>query len=287
MMKNHFENQVVIITGASAGIGRALAINASRQGAKVVLAARRVEKLQQTADECHQGGGEVLVVPTDVADELQCRNLVEKTVQTFGRVDMLINNAGMAVTALLQDFSSLDLFRKTMDVNLYGAVYCTYYALPYLKQTRGRIVAVSSLGGKATIPYNTPYCTSKFGMHGFFDALRMELFSSGVSVTIVCPSWVATEFHAAQLNQNGTPRGQEAGADYYSSRTMSADRCARLILKAAHRRKREIWMGAGWATVWLKLLAPGLLDWIAVKLFLGSAVRRAVKARQSRNVSGT
>ncbi len=210
MRPDVFRDQAVIVTGASAGIGKALALQLARQGARVAIAARRAERLEQVAEECHLLGAEVLVVPTDVSDEAQCKALVESTVAAFGRLDMLINNAGLAATALFDEFPDLSLFRHTMDVNFYGAVYCTYYALPYLKQTQGRIVAISSLGGKAAIPYNTPYCASKYGMHGFYDSLRMELYQHGVSVTVICPWWVATEFHAAQLTKDGTPRGASA-----------------------------------------------------------------------------
>ncbi len=159
--------------------------------------------------ECRELGGEALVVPTDVSDEAQCKALVEKTLAAFGRLDMLINNAGLAASALFDEFPDLNLFRHTMAVNFYGAVYCTYYALPYLKQTRGRIVMVSSLGGKTALPYNTPYCASKYGLHGFADALRMELSQSGVSVTVICPWWVRSEFHAVQMNKDGARAGGE------------------------------------------------------------------------------
>lgn len=276
-----FRGQVVIVTGASAGIGKALALLLAGQGAKVVIAARRAERLEEIASECRLLGAEVLVVPTDVADEAQCKALVERTLAVFGRLDMLICNAGLAASALFDDFPDLSLFRHTMDVNLYGAVHCTYYALPYLKQSRGRIVAVSSLGGKAAIPYNTPYCTSKYGMHGFYDALRMELYQHGVSVTLICPWWVATEFHAAQLTKDGTPRGAARGKDMYTSRTMSAERCAEITLQAAHKRSREVLMGPGPLAVWLKVLAPGFVDWLAVKVFLEPAIRRA-RAAQAR-----
>ncbi|MFT3894323.1 MAG: SDR family oxidoreductase [Anaerolineales bacterium] len=215
MKKDAFRDQVVIVTGASAGIGEALALLLAKSGAKVVIAARRAERLEQIAESCRMFCGEVLVVPTDVRDELQCKTLIDRTINTYGRLDMLINNAGMAASALFDEFPDLCLFKQTMDVNFYGAVYCTYYALPYLKQTRGRIVAVSSLGGKTAIPYNTPYCSSKYAMHGFYNSLRMELYRSGVSCTLVCPSWVATEFHEAQLNKEGERRGPR-GRDYYN-----------------------------------------------------------------------
>ena len=273
MKADAFRDQTVIVTGASSGIGRALALQLAGQGAKVALAARRADLLEQVAAACRQAGGEALAVPTDIADEVQCRMLVEKTVATFDRLDLLVNNAGLAVIARLEDYSNLDLFRHTMDVNFYGAVSCTYHALPYLKRTHGRIVAISSLGGKAALPYNTPYVASKFAMHGFFDSLRMELMQHGVSVTIICPSWVVTGFNEARLDKNGVPKG-ESGRAIYSKKTMSAGRCAEITLQAAAKRRREVLMGPGHLAAWLNVLAPGLVDWIAVNLFLKAAARR-------------
>lgn len=280
MKPDTFRDQVVIVTGASAGIGKALALQLADQGAKVTLAARRAERLEQLAIECRQRGGEVLVVPTDITNETQCKTLVEKTIAAFGRLDMLINNAGMAVVALFDQLPDLHLFKYTVDVNFIGSVHCTYYALPYLKQSRGRIVAISSMGGKAAIPYNTLYIASKYALHGFYESLRMELATHGVSITVICPWWVATEFHEAQLNKEGMPRG-ERGRTIYTRRTMNADRCAEITLDAAIKRRREILMGPGILAVWLKALSPGLLDWMAVKMVLEPAIRRA-RAGQDR-----
>lgn len=275
MKADAYRGQVVIITGASAGIGKALALHLARQGAKLAIAARRIDRLEQVATECRGLGGEVLAVPTDVSEESQCKELVEKTVGVFDGLDMLINNAGLAVLSFLADYPDLQLFRHTMNVNFYGAVNCTYYALPYLKQTQGRIVAISSVGGKAAIPYNTPYCASKYALHGFYDALRMEVSGSGVSATVICPWWVVTEFHEAQMDKNGVPYGPR-GRAIYSRRMMSADRCAEITLRAAYNRRREVLMGPGTLIVWLKLLSPRLMDWMALA-FLKSAARRTQK----------
>ncbi len=274
MKRNAFYDQAVIITGASAGVGRALALRLAAQGAKIALAARREDRLNQLANQCRELGGTALAIPTDIADESQCKALVDQTTAAFGGLDMLINNAGLAASALFDEYPSLELFRHTMDVNFYGAVHCTYYAVPFLKQRLGRVVGVSSLGGKAPLPYNTPYCASTYALHGFYDALRMELAAHGVSCTVVCPWWVSTEFHEAQLDRNGTPRGPR-GRAYYTRDTMSADRCAQIILAAAWRRRREVLMGPGLLAVWLKLLAPGFLDWLTIKIFLEPVIRRA------------
>jgi len=273
-MKDIFRDQVVIVTGASAGIGKSLALLLARQGAKVVIAARRGDRLAEVAAECSTCDGEWLVMPTDVSDEAQCKLLIEETVSAFGRLDMLINNAGLAASARLDEFPDLHLFKHTMDVNFYGAVYCTYYALPYLEKTHGRIVAVSSLGGKSAIPYNTPYCASKYAMHGFYDSLRMELRQHDVSCTVVCPWWVATEFHEMQTNKDGVARGPR-GRAYYTKNTMTSDQCAHIILNAAYKRRREVLMGPGALAVWIKLIAPGFLDWLTFKVFIEPLIRRA------------
>ncbi len=269
-----FENQVVIVTGASAGIGKSLAVQLASQRAKVVIAARRLERLERIAEDCRGMGAEVLTVATDVSDELQCKALVEKTLAAFGRLDMLINNAGSGVTALLEDLPDLHLFKQTMDVNFWGTVFCTYYALPYLKQTKGRIVAISSLGGKVPLPYNTPYISSKFALQGFMGSLRMEQMHNGVSITVICPSWVVTEFHEVQVDKNGTPKGAR-GRAIYSKDTMTADRCAAITLGAAAHRRREVLMGPGVLASLLMAIAPGLVDWAAVNIFLKSVLRRA------------
>jgi len=273
MNADAFHDQVVIVTGASAGIGQFLALQLAKQRAKVAIAARRAERLEQVAAECRARGSEVLVVPTDVSDELQCQALVEKTVAAFGRLDMHINNAGLAVAALFREYANLNLFRHAMEVNFYGAVHCTYYALPYLMQTKGRIVTISSLGGKSGLPANTSYTASKYALHGFFDSLRMELSPHDVSVTLICPYWVVTEFHEAMLDKEGSPRGQQ-GRAIYTKKMMTAERCAEITLEAAYKRRREVLMGPGRLLVWLKLIAPGFLDWLSIKTILEPIIRR-------------
>lgn len=267
MNTTNFHSKAVIITGASSGIGRALALQLADQGACMALAARNAERLEALAAECTQRGGKAIAVPTDVTDEKQCQALVEQAISAFGQLDMLINNAGMGAIGLFEELPDLTLFKRVMDVNFYGAVYCTYYALPHLKKTQGRIVNISSMGGKLPIPYNTNYISSKYAMHGFSDSLRMELDAAGVSVTVICPYWVVTEFHERQVDRFGTPVGPK-GRALYTDRMMTANQCAQIILKAAERRKREVLMGPGWSAVWMKMIAPGLMDRMIIKMLL-------------------
>ena len=182
MKTTTFKDQVVIVTGASSGIGRALALQLASEGACLSLAARNAERLEKLAQECDELGGQAIPVPTDVADQAQCHRLIDATVQQFGRIDMLVNNAGITLVGKFEQLPDLELFQQVMAVNFNGLVGCTYYALPYLQDTAGRIVNVSSLGGKLAIPYNTSYIASKFAVTGFSDSLRMELRKEGVSV---------------------------------------------------------------------------------------------------------
>lgn len=280
MKQNAFQDQVAIVTGASSGIGRAIALQLASQGAKVVLAARRIELLKEAAELCRQAGGEALAVQTDVTDETQCKALIDKTIAQFGRLDMLVNDAGLAVIARLEDYADLSLFKHVMEVNFYGGVYCTYYALPHLINSRGRIVAMSSMGGKAPLPYNSPYIASKFAMHGFFDSLRIEMMKYSVSVTIICPFWVVTGFHEAQMDKNGLPKGP-GGRAIYSEKMMTAERCAEITIKAAHKRKRELLMGPGHLVTWLRLLAPEMIDRYTIS-FLKATVRRQQENQQKK-----
>lgn len=272
-MQNTFREKTVIVTGASSGIGKALSLRLSDEGAWLALAARNAQRLDALAGECQQRGSKATAIPTDVADESQCRALIQRTQEMYGHIDMLVNNAGIDVVSKLEDLSDLHLFRRVVDVNFYGTVHCTYYALPYLKETRGRIVNISSLGGMLAIPFNTSYVASKFAVIGFSDSLRMEVEQAGVSVTVICPSLVVTEFHERYLDENGQPKGS-AGRAIYTEHTMTADQCAHIVLRAARRRKRQVVMQPGPLALWLKLIAPGLVDRLTISRFLRPAVKR-------------
>jgi short-subunit dehydrogenase len=272
-MRNTFKERTVIITGASSGIGKALALQLADEGAWLALAARNAQRLDSLAEECEQRGGKALAIPTDVADESRCRALVQRTQEIYGRIDTLVNNAGIDVVAKLEDLPDLTLFKHVIAVNFYGTVYCTYYALPYLKETRGRIVNMSSLGGMLAIPLNTSYVASKFAVIGFSDSLRMEVKQAGVSVTAICPSLVVTEFHERYLDKDGHSKGP-AGRAIYTEQTMTADQCAQIVVRAARRRKRQVVMQPGPPALWLKLIAPGWVDRLTISRFLRPAVKR-------------
>lgn len=258
--------KVIVITGASEGIGAELARQWAARGkadSALVLAARNVQRLEAVAAECRQHGAQVRVQPCDVSVQDDCQRLIHDTVQAHGRIDTLVNNAGMSAQALLHEVPDLAWYETLMRINHWGSVWCTHAALPHLRESRGRIVAVSSLAGLVGVPGRTAYCATKFAMTGFFEALRVELAHAGVSVTIAYPGVVATDIRYRGYNAHGQAAGKsgldEAGA-------MSVQTCARLILDGAEARQRDIVMSTkGKLGRWLKLLAPGVVDRLALK----------------------
>jgi short-subunit dehydrogenase len=254
MNKSIFQDNVVIVTGASSGIGRELAYQVAARGARLVLAARDVTRLEITAERCRQAGAKTVVVPTDVTNSEQCRALVQSTLQEYGHLDTLINNAGTSVTANLEEYPDPSALEQLVQINYLGSAYCTFYALPYLKQSQGRIAAVCSMAGVTGFPGLSGYAASKHAMSGFFESIRMELKPCGVSVTIVYPASVASHFENNSVGKNLLPGGM-----------MPVETCARLTLEAVAKRRRELYMAPGGkAVLWIKLIAPGLLDKISV-----------------------
>jgi short-subunit dehydrogenase len=256
---------VVIITGASDGIGAELARQmAQEEGSKLalVLAARGADKLEKVAEQCRQRGAQVLVRPTDVGQEDACRGLITDTVARFGRIDTLVNNAGMSAHALLEEVTDLGWYEQLMRINLWGSAWCTHAALPHLIASKGRIVVVSSLAGLVGVPGRTAYSATKFAMTGFFEALRVEMVPHGVSVTLTYPGVVATEIRYRGFNAEGQAAGK-SGLDERGA--MSIEECARLIRVGAQRRQREVVMSAkGKLARWMKLIAPSLVDKLAL-----------------------
>ena len=258
-----FRNKVVVVTGASAGIGRALCLALASQQPRLVLAARDKDRLQQVADACRALGAETLVVPTDVSSDAACQRLVSRAVSSYGGLDVLVNNAGFSMRARLEDVSDPALFERLMRVNYFGPVYLTYYALAELKKSRGLIVVISSLTGLAGVPTRTGYAASKHALIGFFDSLRIELEGTGVGVTVVCPDFVVSEIDRRAAGADGQPLGDKAISH---QGIMTAERCAQLTVAAMEKRKRLLVPSVrGRLGRWLKLLAPGLLDWMSAR----------------------
>jgi short-subunit dehydrogenase len=257
-----FTGKTIIITGASAGIGRALAIVLSQRGSNVALAARNEAGLQDTAHRCRQSGGQAIVINTDVSDPLACQQLIEHTVKAFGQIDGLVNNAGTSFISRFDEISDLSIFEKVMQINYLGAVYCTHAALPYLKQSQGLLVAISSLCGKTGVPLRSGYVASKHAMQGFFDTLRIELLETGVDVLVVSPGFVATDIREKAFKGDGTLWGRSHRDE--SHHTMPLETCVNQILRGMSARKREVIMTPkGKLIPWAKLIVPRLVDKIA------------------------
>ncbi|HEX2011501.1 MAG TPA: SDR family oxidoreductase [Roseateles sp.] len=260
--------KVVVITGASDGIGAELARQwAQRDGPalNLVLAARSLDKLAGVAAQCQALGAQVLALRCDVAIQADCRALIDAAIARFGHLDVLVNNAGISAHALLSEVRAEDLgwYEGLMRVNFWGSVWTTHAALPHLKASEGRIVAVSSLAGLVGVPGRTAYSASKFAMSGFFEALRAELAGDRVSVTLAYPGVVATQIRHHGLNARGQPLGRSSLDE---SGAMTVQTCARLILEGTQGRRREIVMTAkGRLGRWLKLLTPGLVDRLALR----------------------
>jgi short-subunit dehydrogenase len=262
-----FTGKTILLTGASEGIGRALALELATDKPNLALAARSPERLAQVAAECATLGAQVLTVPMDVTDPAACRAFVEQSAARFGHIDVVVNNAGVTMWARFDAVADLELFRQVMNVNYFGSVYLTAAALPYLKQSRGLIVAVASLAGLTGVPERTGYAASKHAMVGFFDSLRIELTGTGVDISIVAPDFVVSQIHRRALGPDGRPLGH---SPMQERQIMTAESCARLIRRAMQRRERLlITSRRGRIGRYLRPLIPRIIDNITAR-----AIRR-------------
>ena len=261
MAETAFRDNVTVITGASAGIGLEVGKQLAQQGAALVLAARNPALLADAAESCRALGARVIAIPTDVSDKEQCRRLIDAALEEFGRIDTLINNAGISMHARFDELHDIDAVERITAINYFGAVYCTWFALPHLKKTRGRIVAISSLTGKNGVPTRTLYAGTKHAMAGFFDSLRIELRDNGVSVTVIYPGFVDTEIAERALGPDGRPLGTRP---VVKNAIMTVQQCARLTVEAAADRKREVIMTRrARIGMILKAVWPDVIDRIA------------------------
>ena len=259
--------KIIVITGASDGIGAEIArqLAASHKSdVGLVLAARKMDALEGVAAQCEASGAQTLCVRTDVGVREDCSSLIAQTLAKFGRIDALINNAGISAQALFEEVAAdkLTWYEDVMRVNHWGSVWCTHAALPQLIEAKGSIVAVSSLAGIVGVPGRTAYSASKFAQTGFFEALRAEMKTHGVSVTTAYPGVVLTQIRQHGLNAQGQALGssglKEEGA-------MTVQECASLIIAGMNQREREVVMTTkGKLGRWLKLLAPALVEKMAL-----------------------
>lgn len=260
--------KVVIITGASSGIGLASAKEFASKGDCVVLAARNIAKLKSTVTVLQNLHGEevrlgdkmvpkFLAVETDVVKEEDCRNLIARTVEVYGRIDVLVNNAGISMRAMFKDLD-LSVIKNLMDVNFWGTVYCTKYALPYLLETKGSVVGVISIAGFKGLPARTGYSSSKFAIYGFLDTLRVEHLHDGLHVMIFAPGFTASNIRFTALTADGSAQGETPRDE---GKMMSAEEVAARLVKGVYKRKAQIILTPiGKLTVWLNKFFPRLVD---------------------------
>lgn len=257
------QNKVIIITGASSGIGKALAEKYASEGWNLVLAARRISLLKELEKKFKNT--EVLSVETDVTKELDCKNLIDSAVSKFGRIDVLINNAGISMRASIEDVE-MDVLRKLMDVNYWGTVYCSKFALPHLLKQRGSLVGVISVGGYIGLPGRTGYSASKFAVRGFLDTVRVEYLKAGLHVLVAAPGFTTSEIRKHALVANGSQQGHTPRNE---NRMMSAEDCANRIYKAIKRRQRKIIISLfdGKMVVLIAKLWAWIIDQILYRVF--------------------
>ena len=256
------KNKIVIITGASGGIGEALAKKFSSEGSIVVIAARQIEKLETLKMELEAAGGKVLAVVCDVSKESDCKNLIDQTIKAFGKIDVLINNAGISMRALFNDLD-LDVIKKVMDINFWGAVFATKFALPHLLKSKGSVVGVSSIAGKKGLPGRTGYSASKFALEGFLETLRTENIKNDLHVLVACPGFTASNIRKSSLSKDGSSQGESPRTE---NRMMSPEVVANHIYLATIKRKRDLVLTLnGKLTVWLNKFFPAMMDRIVYK----------------------
>ena len=255
--KNKFKDKVIIITGASSGIGKACAIEFANNKAKLVLAARREDELKKVENKINQEGGEAISVITDVKNIEDCKNLIDKTVEKYGKIDVLINNAGISMRASFEELD-LSVIKNLMDTNFYGGVYCTKFALPYLLKQKGTVIGISSISGLTPLPGRTGYSASKHAVDGFLNTLRLENMKKGLNVLVVHPGFTSSNIRNMALNKNGNPQEETPRNE---AEMMSAERVAQIIAKATYKRERDLILTPqGRLVVWLHKNFPSITD---------------------------
>lgn len=257
MKIKYFTDKVIIVTGASSGIGLATAKLFASMNAKVVMAARSFDKLEAIRAEMPDPD-KVLCVKTDVSVEEDCKNLIQQTVESFGRIDILVNNAGISMRAMFIDLD-LDVVRRLMDTNFWGTVYCTKYALPYLLESKGSVVGVISTAGYLGLPGRTGYSASKFAIRGFLNTLRVEHRYDGLHVMVFAPGFTASNIRNVALLADGTPQGMTPRNE---ENMMTAERVAQRMAYGLRVRKNELLLTpVGKITKFFTFALPRFVEW--------------------------
>lgn len=248
--------KTIIITGASSGIGKALSLECMRMGMQVVMAARNLQAMEEIVIQAGSPA-EVLVVKTDVSKQDDCRLLIEAAVNRFGTIDILINNAGLSMRALFTE-TKIDVLERLMAVNFWGTVYCTKYALPFLIESRGSLVGISSIAGQKGLPARSGYSASKFAMQGFMETIRIENLKNDLHVLVACPGFTASGIRQTALTGDGTLQGESPRQE---EKMMSAELTAWHIMRAVKKRKRSLVLTPmGKLTVGLNKFFPAWVD---------------------------
>lgn len=261
-MSAHFKDKVVVITGGTDGIGKALVEKLLDMGAKVATCGRNSDKLYQL--QASHPSAALHTMVADVSNENDCRRFMEMTIKVFGGIDVLVNNAGISMRALLRE-AGTDVFRKVMDINYFGALYCTRYALDSIIARKGTIVGVSSIAGYRGLPGRSGYSASKFALQGWLEAIRTELLHDGVHVMWVCPGFTSSNIRNAALNKDADSHGETPMDE---NKMMPADVCADHILKAIRKKKRTLVLTfTGKRTVFMQKFIPGLADKLVYNFF--------------------
>ncbi|MCE3285198.1 MAG: short chain dehydrogenase [Steroidobacteraceae bacterium] len=256
-MRRTFADAVVVVSGAGGGLGRALAASFGRRGSRVTLLDRDAESVRAAGDELSSSGIDVLALPCDVTDEQACAAAVRSCIERYGRIDVLVNNAGITHRSAFE-VTQMQVLRRVMDVNLFGAIHLTRAALPHLKRRRGLIVALSSVAGYTPLIARTGYAASKHALHGFFESLRTELAPDGVGVMMVCPSFIATGIDRHALGPDGDAATH---AQVVVGHRLQPHDVAERIVRGAERNCRRLLIGrTAHAAWWVSRLAPALYE---------------------------
>jgi short-subunit dehydrogenase len=261
-MASYFENKVVLVTGGTDGIGKALVEALLGLGAKVATCGRNHDKLYQL--QANYPSAPLHTILTDVSNEGECHHLVNSTIEIFGGIDILINNAGISMRAEIKD-TEMEVFRQLMNINFFGSLYCTCFALDSIIERKGTIVGVSSIAGYRGLPGRSGYSASKYALQGWLEALRTELLETGVNVMWVCPGFTSSNIRNAALTREGKPQGE---SPLEEGNLMSAGEVAEKILKAIEKRKRTLIMTfTGKQTVFMNKFFPSLADKLVRNFF--------------------